>query len=151
MSNDYLYYLLTFLPILQNPSSILLLYSVRMMTSFTDVNIVGIHPIPCPVPNIRYVVLCVKYFMVCSKFVYVQIKTKIMNHIKNQRPLHTSSIEIHISYSIYQNTPHYIRIGSNLLFVISFWAFKISTISFIHFIYCEFSLKCEYFIQSCRK
>ena len=33
-----------------------------------------------------------------------------MSHITNQRPLHTSSIVIYLSHSIYQNTPHYIRI-----------------------------------------
>ena len=34
-----------------------------------------------------------------------------MSHITNQRPLHTSSIAIYLSHSIYQNTPHYIRIN----------------------------------------
>ena len=33
-----------------------------------------------------------------------------MSHITNQRPLHTSSIVIYLSYSIYQNTQYYIRI-----------------------------------------
>ena len=83
-------------------------------------------------------VLCVKYFMVCSKFVYVQIKTKIMSHITNQRPLHTSSIVIYLSYSIYQKPSTLYSYRAilidwlGLVIFHQFWAFRISTIIVIN-------------------